>query len=41
MILESKRLVLRLFENKDKEKLIDLLNDKYISKRWNLKIWNQ
>ena len=32
MILESKRLVLRLFENNDKEKLIDLLNDKYISK---------
>ena len=33
MILESKRLIFRLFENNDKEKLITLLNDENIS-RW-------
>ena len=32
MILESKRLIFRLFKNNDKENLIDLLNDKHISK---------
>ena len=32
MDLQSKRLKLRTFENKDKESLIDLLNDKEVSK---------
>ena len=32
MDLHSKRLKLRTFENKDKESLIDLLNDKEVSK---------
>ena len=32
MTLESKRLKFRLFESKDKERLIELLNDKEVSK---------